>query len=267
MLVTRWSYLFSKVYPEDMASSTDIYRKRARLLPVRVLILPAVLAAGVLIVVTGGGYSTWSRLGTGAAVTLMTSWGLPYLLEQFGRDQGKKKEPELWKLWGGAPTTQMLRHRDTTMCNPVMRARYHATLSRVVSNIRVPSPAEEMRDPAGSDHVYETCVRYLINYTRDASKFPLVFEENVNYGFRRNLWAMRSAGLTLAGVGMLVAFFATAIAFDGEPVPVWSLGAAITLVNTSLLVWWILRITPSWVFIPAKAYAERLLEACDSIKD
>ena len=33
--------------------------------------------------------------------------------------------------------------------------------------------------------------------SRDKAKYPLVFEENVNLGFRRNLWAMKPAAVVI----------------------------------------------------------------------
>ena len=36
--------------------------------------------------------------------------------------------------------------------------------------------------------------------TRIDPKFPLVFEENCNYGFRRNMYGMRLIGLSVASI-------------------------------------------------------------------
>jgi hypothetical protein len=247
-----------------MPNESDQYRKKARLLPVRLLVLPVVLGAGVLVITLTGNLNVFERLGVGALTGLLSSFGLNSLLEQFGRDQGKKKEPQLWASWGGSPTTQMLRHRDRTMSNRTMRQRYHEKLASLLSNVHIPTSKEEANDPAGADNVYEACTRYLINQTRDTEKFSLIFEENINYGFRRNLWGMRPAGIMLAVIGIIVALCTTYLAWIKTD-PLWIVGAGATIVNTCFLVWWILRITPSWVFVPAKAYAERLLEACDSL--
>lgn len=248
----------------NMPNGSDRYRSRARLMPVRLLVLPVVLAVGVLVITLTGNLNLYARLGVGVLTGLLSNFGLNSLLEQFGRDQGKKKEAGLWESWGGALTTQMLRHRDKTMCNPTMRRRYHSALSRLVPNLHLPTPQEEACDPVGADQVYEAYTRYLINQTRDTARFPLVFEENVNYGFRRNLWGMRPAGILLAIIGMVVALCATCLAWI-ENDPLWIIGAGATIVNTCFLVWWVVRITPAWVFIPAKAYSERLFEACDSL--
>jgi len=38
------------------------------------------------------------------------------------------------------------------------------------------------------------------------------------------------------------------------------------VVNLALMLCWAAWVTPSWVRIPAQAYAERLLEACNQLK-
>src|SRR5438093_670482 len=104
----------------------DEYDQRARLQPVFIVMLPATLAIGLVTAHVPGGWDVVRRVGLGALVSAASSVGLIGLLAQFGRDQGKKKEPGLWESWGGPPTTQMLRHRELRMTNPVNRERYHA---------------------------------------------------------------------------------------------------------------------------------------------
>lgn len=246
-----------------MATETATYRRRARLLAVRLLILPGVLAAGVIVIWFGGDYGILTRLGAGTLVSLASGFGLPVLLGELGRDAGKAKEPRLFASWGGTPTTQMLRHRDT-LFNPIIRDRCHAKLRILLADVHIPTAEEEALDPRRADAAYEACTRFLIGQTRDAARFPLIFEENVNYGFRRNLWGMRPAGIVISAVGTATAFYATAAAYAAQD-PLWLLGAGVVLVNACFLAWWLVRITSGWVKVPARAYAERLFEACDCL--
>ena len=183
-----------------------------------------------------------------------------YLLAQLGRDMGKRKEPGLWKSWGGAPTTRKLRHRDAP--NKVTLARQHEKLAKLVPGTKIPTAEDERTNPAHADQVYESCVAILRDKTRDKQKFPLVFEENCNYGFRRNLWGMKPLGLTLAVIGTIV----VAILISNRlwlQVPVTPLIVLFGLANVAALLLWLFWITPKWVLIPADAYAERLLETID----
>jgi len=184
------------------------------------------------------------------------------LLAQLARDLGKERERGLYLKWGGKPTTQLLRHR-TSKLEPSTLERYHTKLARLVG-IRMPSADEEKHDSNAADNAYESGVRWLREATRDKRKFTLIFSENVNYGFRRNLWAMKPAGTLLSTGGAVACGVAIATNHVGGEssllMPMMGLAA-----NVILLVWWVIRIKPSWVKITADAYAERILAACDVI--
>jgi hypothetical protein len=75
--------------------------------------------------------------------------------------------------------------------------------------LRIPSSREEeAADVALAEAAYASCTDTLRELSRDKPKYPLVFEENVNLGFRRNLWAMKPAAVVIAA-GSAIACFAT----------------------------------------------------------
>lgn len=233
----------------------DKYTVRARLRPALIVALPLGLAT-----------VSWfpdGVLGWGAVWGLVTWSGGTVLLAQIGRDAGVRKEPNLFKLWGGKPTTRMLRHRDAA--NAVMLARWHKKLKLLMKGIKLPTPEEEAADPRAADEIYETCGAFLRENTRDSNKFGLVFEENCNYGFRRNLWGMKPIGLIIAliclGVIVAVPFFEP-LAWSGKRLELTVTTAGIDLL---LVLGWLFVFKPSWVRVAADAYAERLLEACERL--
>jgi len=183
-------------------------------------------------------------------------------MAQVARDRGKKKEPALFQSWGGKPTTRLLRHRDAP--NKTLLSRRHQKLQRSVKGVRIPTADEELADPDKADEVYDTCTAFLLEKTRKKEEFPLVFEENCNYGFRRNLWGMKPFGITTSSFGtaavvlLLVLDYRSAIA----PAPVVY---ACALLNFLLLMGWLTWFTPNWIRIAADAYAERLLAACEKL--
>ena len=63
--------------------------------------------------------------------------------------------------------------------------------------------------------------------TRDTSRFPLVFAENANYGFRRNLWGLRPIG---TGVAVVLLLFSWALLL----LTVWGAALATSVVERSL---------------------------------
>jgi hypothetical protein len=185
----------------------------------------------------------------------LTFFGMFALVAQVGRDLGKSKEPRLYAIWGGKPTTVMLSHQASPL-DPTALSLLHAALAKL-TGIPAPSKRKEARNPDTADKIYDEYVRYLRDSTRDKAKYPRVFEELTNYGFRRNLWGLKPIGLVLSAVGSLAAFGAVWWHRGGNHLPVAGAAAAVDVAMLGTWIWWI---TPEWVRIPAQAYAERLIE-------
>ena len=128
----------------------------------------------------------------------------------------------------------------------------------------LPTLEQEKTKPADADATYSTCGDYLLSRTRDKERFQLLFQENVNYGFRRNLWAMKPVGVTICVLALVALAFIMRMETGAGTVPWFANLSAIALVAL-LLTWWIIRITPSWVKIVADAYALRLLGSIDEL--
>jgi hypothetical protein len=229
----------------------DTYTLCARLFPALLVVLPVPIALAAWVPVEHlPQFPLWCAPLTAAAT---------FLLAQLGRDAGKRAEPGLWRSWGGPPTTRRLRHRSRDM-NPIVRARQHERLAQA-AGVAFPSADDEMENPAHADSIYEAAVHHLRQNTRND---PLIFKENVGYGFRRNLWAMKAVGVTLSLCGALAAILAYAVHGDaGGALQLTAAGTAVA--NACLLAWWLLRIGPEWVRLAGEAYAERLLASCDSL--
>ncbi|MCZ6776816.1 MAG: hypothetical protein O7D34_10210 [Ignavibacteria bacterium] len=233
----------------------DAYTRRARIFPVTLVALPLALVA-----VAWFG-DELANLDEGVLYGLLVWGGITMLLAQVGRGAGKNKEPKLWAAWGGAPTTQLLRHRGKT--NKVVLKRWHKKLSEIVSDLRIPIPEEEEADLEKADAIYEACVAVLREKTRDREKFPLVFDENCSYGFRRNLWGLKPVGIITSLLGIVLIGI---LAFErflrkGLEIPLIVVIAGIaTLV---MLLVWLFVINKGWVKAQAEAYAVRLLESME----
>lgn len=232
----------------------DAYTIQARLSPVLLVMLPL----GFAIVA----WFPQKFLGWGLLIWLAASCGMAVLLSEFGRDRGKQKEPHLFAEWGGTPTTQLLRHRDSRI-DPYTKHRYHCTLSRLTS-LSLPTEQQEANAPEEADRKYDSCVRYLRAITsKDRTRFKLIFKELVSYGFRRNLWGMKPYGISAAAIGVVTA--TTAVVLTGVNIPALPTSVAALILNGLVFVWWIVWITTDWVRVAAFSYAERLLAACDDL--
>lgn len=229
----------------------DHYSFRARLQPALLNLLPAAIG---IFAWTGPGVKWQSALWT-----LFGTAGGTYFLAILARNFGKKIEPGLWQSWGGAPTTQMLRHSGPA--NPVMRERWHNYLSKLLGK-PFPTTQEEAADFARADDIYNAAVKLQIGKTRDTKKYSLLFKENMHYGFCRNLYAMKATGIFFSVLGVIASVFAGIwfIHSSNPQITPWVCAA----VNAMFLFWWLFTIKSSWVKIPAFAYAERLLESTEN---
>jgi hypothetical protein len=178
------------------------------------------------------------------------------LVGQIGRDRGYALQDRLFAMWSGIPTTVMLRHKDSPFDEATL-AKLHAWLASV-TGVPAPSKRKEAASPEDADEVYYAFTRHMRDETRDKQKYPLVFEENVSYGFRRNTWGLKPFGITAASVGTIGAAVNIYRFKDG---PSLGMAVACTALSALLLLFWLCWVHPSWVKIPAKAYAERMVEA------
>lgn len=238
----------------SMLDRFDAYTVSARLLPFLAVVSPALLLLAAWLPAT--------KAELPSLATMLLPFAATGLVAHFSRDEGRRKQSRLFRRWGGTPTSVLLRHRSRHL-NPQTRARYHARLAQHLGRA-LPSAAQERRDPIAADEVYASCADFLREKTRDKDKFPLVHAANREYGFRRNLWGMKPAGITLGLICLAAAIapaFSDSIPLPSEPIRILVAAAA----QAVLLVFWTLRVTPEWVKHTGFAYAERLLATCESL--
>lgn len=229
------------------------YDRRARLGPTLLVILPPALAGACWFQLF-----TWPQLASGVCLAAFLG-----LLAQLGRDRGKLLEPQLFKEWGGKPSVQLLRHRSEYLPAET-RERYHRKLRELMPGTHIAGQLDEMADPDAADIAYDSCSDFLRGKTRDTQVFRLLFEENMNYGMRRNLLAMKPAGIFLSIAGFVSAGLAAVVKSDGGQVPPFPVIAMV--VNGLMVSLWVMRFTRNWVRVPAFAYGEQLLAACETLQ-
>lgn len=239
-----------------MKSPLDAYTFRARL-------QPALIAAAPLPITVAtawpGGLDWWTPLWT-----VLVACGATALLAELARDRGKEKEEVLFRRWGGKPTTLRLRHRNAP--NRALLEQVHEKLTELRPELRLPSPDQEAEDPLAADERYDAAAALLREHTRDRARFPLVFEELCNYGFRRNLWGLKPTALVAVALGAGLISAACVARFLGAlEVALPPLLAGMSLQVILGLVW-VLRITPDWPKPAAFAYADALLGTLERLQ-
>jgi hypothetical protein len=164
-------------------------------------------------------------------------------------------EERLIKRWDGFPTTKMLRHREKQ--NVGMFERRRRKLEQLYGE-QLPTRGEEANHPGSADERYVAATRFLITLVRERrDDFPRVHEENISYGFARNLLGLKPVAIAVALVAIVGdGVFVLA---DGHEVAI-----VVAVMNLVLLVFWVFFVKSSWVLQAGTTYAERLFEALES---
>ncbi len=235
----------------------DKYNLTARIYPMIIFYLPL----SVLLTVVIWDFHKYFQYGVPAI--LLSAFA--YLISQLGRDGGKKKELKLWLEWGGAPTTQLFRWRDNKI-DEFTKQKSHIKMENISPVGFAVDKNYEISYPDLADSVYQSWTKYIIGKTRDKIKYPLIFKENVAYGFRRNLWGLKLYSIILIIILMIFVYLYFVFilqSWNAELLPENFIIAEVYLLI--FLMFWLFRITKSWIQIPAFAYAERIHEAIDNL--
>lgn len=244
----------------------DEYCFNARVKPALFLVFPIFISLLILF--------EPSRTWTGSTVTFLVAFGVINFATNQMSAKGNDFQEKLFKKWGGAPTTIVLRHADNTI-DSVTKSRYMERLALLIPNFTPTTAEYEKENPERADDLYASASNYLREHTRDTTKYPLIFKENVAYGFSRNTRAFKSVGFFIAASSLLVSL--VVIYLDTPNLGSMPLRAAIqeisfehfglVAIHLSMIWVWIFLVTEKWVRIRGFAYAKRLYSACEKIAE
>ena len=231
----------------------DAYSVRARLFPAIVAAAPGLAALALLI--------SWKSFGLSNVVASLGMLVLLYAIADLARARGRAVEGKLFAEHGGKPSITMFRRSDENI-DAGSKDRYRAFLAGKL-NVTAPSPADEAADQASADAFYGQCGNWLRENTRDAKAFPILFGENVTYGFRRNLFGVRwlALGLNLSIVA-LSALILWRMGWDIQA-PTGSKTLVVLVVATAHAFYMLLAARRSSVWDASRAYGRELILSCE----
>jgi len=226
----------------------DLYNVVARWLPAFAVLAPLL---GVILILPRA--EAGPATGIVATVATLAAAAVGSLVV---RDRGRRIQEGLFAVWGGRPTERLLRWRSGPPHAEISRR--HELVGQVLQAV-LPDARTENAQPAAADAAYRAAVTALRERTRDRSRFPLVAQENVTYGFWRNAYACRTAGIA----SCLVAAAATAavIAWDGPGVS----RVVLLLADVAVAGGWWQVVTGDAVQRAADAYATQLFAALERL--
>jgi hypothetical protein len=237
----------------------DAYDRPARLYPGLIALSPI----AVMILCVYGQH----RILISSVITVAASCGCAYALARIVRNAGQQLQASLFSAWGGPPTVQLLRHSNGHF-DAHTKERFHKILSKGLGK-KMPTVAGEANDSFAADELYRAATVWLIGKTRHAKKFPLVFKENIAFGFQRNMLGIRRFGIAIC-LSCLVYCIAYIEIQSGwgfvevlkkTPTPIW----VSLLYSILILLAWLFCFSEPALRRTAFSYAERLIQSLDMI--
>lgn len=236
----------------------DSYTIRARIFPALLAALPGLALAAVMV--------SWRQLGLSQVIATSAAMVLLYAFSDLARRLGKNVEADLFRTMGGKPSTAMLRYRDDQFDLSV-KAKWLAFLATKMGD-KAPSAEEEEADVAAADRYYDRCGDWLREHTRDQKKFKLIFEENVTYGFRRNLFGLKKPGLALNAIVAIICaiamWFRMPLSTDDN---VSERLLYVLIVAACHALYFLLAVNKKAVTEAARGYGRQLLLACETLSN
>lgn len=232
----------------------DTYSIKARLFPALVAMAPALS----LLLMAG----SWTDPGFPEAITAMTIGVLFFAAAELARRAGKHVEARMLKATGGRHENRELTFEDTTI-EEATKARYREFLA---AQVGIPAPTRECeaKDPATAQSFYTACYDHLRLNTYDTEKFRILFNENVAYGYLRNLLGLKPYAIAINIAGAFAAW-----ALYNRPPAFASMTDGKLLIQVGLAIWHILylslAITERSVMVASKRYARQLTLSCETL--
>jgi len=232
----------------------DAYSIRARLFPAIIAAAPALAALTILI--------SWKAFGLSNVISSLGMLVLLWATADFSRARGRAIEGKLYDEHKGVPSIFMFRRNDPTI-DAGSKDRYREFLSGKLG-VAAPSSAEEIADQAAADSFYGQCGVWLRQNTRDTKKFPILFGENVTYGFRRNLLGVKTLALCLNAIVVAVCtFILWRMSWDIDT-PLSNKTTVVLVVAAAHAAYMLLAVNRSAVWDASRAYGRELILTCES---
>lgn len=237
----------------DVFKHFDTYSLKARAFPALIAGLPVL--AFIFIIVP------WDRLGLPQAIAVSMGIILLFAFSDVARQQGKKIQT---KLEVGETPNQW--HRENTDIPEILKDRFR---NYVASQLKreAPTAGEEKVNTKQANDFYRSAGAWLRDNTRDINKFPLLFGENITYGFRRNLLGLKPIALIFNAMVFLICagviyfkptYFLAQQQIEEKLVVVM----AAALLHSAYM---ILAVNKDSVREASRAYGRQLILSCDTL--
>ena len=233
---------------DSMIKLFDSYNIRARISTVIFLLAPIIFPLYLFV--------PEIRVLSTTIITLIIGFSICNVLISCSRTFGKKAKktcfPDMY------PAQEMLLPSDCSLDDQT-KLRYQNYLCTHLKDISFCGTENEIKKSSN------TAIKWLVSRTRDAESFPLIYEENINFGFACNLYGMKSIGIICCSVIVFAELAAIYLTVNGKITSLSLCNLLISAIITVLfLIMWVFMVTKNWVLESGRRYGYALLSACDS---
>lgn len=165
----------------------DTYSLKARLFPAILAVAPVAILCLLC--------ASWVDPGLPEAVGAVAVMVLFFAAANLARSFGREKEREIFADTGGRPRNPELTHGDNTL-PASQKGRYRDYLAAELG-LSAPTSDDERARPEEAQAFYDQAYGWLRENTRDTEAFKLLFNENISYGYYRNLLGLKPIGILL----------------------------------------------------------------------
>jgi hypothetical protein len=232
----------------------DLYTVKARLAPAIIAVAPSIaLLIAILDLQSFDASHVWASIGL--IVVL-------FALSNVSRDAGKKVQNRVYRDNDGWPTFDPIYYSDRTFSDNA-KSRYLTFLAEKLGR-PYPSMQDVIENPVSAKQFYNEAATWLREATRDTNQFRIIYEENIAYGYYRNLLGLKWVSLFLNFAVMVICIL---VIF--KYIPWFSNQEAslryVLLVSSIHALYLIFGVTTGRMKDASKRYARQLLLACESL--
>lgn len=228
----------------------DRYDRNARLYPALLSLLPAFLFVFVWLP------ATWTQFGAIAA--FVAACGVLYALTRFVRRLGHDVEDKLGTRIGRRHTAALLSLADDRLSASMKtECRSYIETNR---GLALPSKKKEESDPKAAEDDRLVAVKWLLEHTRPNAEATLLLDENISYGFARNLLGLKPFGIVISSIVCLASVWLLLDTPFGSTL--FFFGSVPCGVSILSLVSWLLLVTEKSVEHASQVYADKILSLC-----
>lgn len=234
----------------DKIFGMDQYDRNARLNPALLTLLPAFLFVFVWFPVV------WTQLG--AIAVFVVTCGVLFALARLARKAGQNVERKLGNRVGRLHTAALISLADDRLPQ-IMKATCRSYIERH-SKRTLPTLDDEAGNPEAAQEDRLLAIRWLLEHTRPQAETALLINENISYGFARNLLGLKTIGIAIT---TLVLFGSGWFVYELAPgTTPFALGTLLCSIALMGLLMWIFMVTEASVAQASQLYAEKLLSLC-----